>query len=558
MFLKNINYENIFLKSFRPYLWIIGLGFLLYFQALGLGYVSLDDEHLIVQNYPQISNLTNLPQAFLKDVYWRNPGTYYRPLLNVSLMLDAAWGGTKPFVYHLTNILLHLACGLMIFVFFQKLGFSRFRSFAVSLFYIAHPALVQAVAWIPGRNDTMLTLLIMTGFVFLIRFLEKQKPPDLLGHLLFFAMACLTKEAAVVFPVMGLIYAWTVSKEFPSFKKLLPLISGWAIILAGWYWLRWLAISPAVNAPQHNFSSLPEILTGLITYTGKALLPFNLSVLPLSGDVKLFWGLAVVALLLILALVKGIHDRKIYFFGLSWYLLLLLPTFIKQDRQINYLEHRLYLPLIGLVIILLETNFIRRISPKQALMAGLPVLFLFGAMTFRHIPDFKSDQAFWGNAIQTSPNSGLAHQMLGRAWVRASQPAKAELEFTRAVQLDAKGPSAHNDLALLYLMYAKYELAVQQFQKVLELDPRYANVHNNLALVYFNHGLLDSSRQQLMEAIRIDPSMPQPYDNLGVIFMQKRELDSAEHYLKKSLAISPVDSAARQHLFQLQQLRGSR
>lgn len=556
--MKNINYESLFLKSFRPYLWIIGLGFLLYFQALGLGYVSLDDEHLIVQNYPHISNLANLPQAFLKDVYWRNPGTYYRPLLNVSLMLDAALGGQKPFVYHFTNILLHLACGLLIFAFFQKIGFGRLRSFAVSLFYVAHPALVQAAAWIPGRNDTMLTLLILSCFIFLVRYLEKNKFYDLIGHFVFFALACLTKEAAVVFPVAGLIYLWAVYKETPSLKRAIPLISGWAVILAGWYWLRWIGISPAVNAHERQFANYKEILIGLVSYTGKVFFPFNLSVLPLAGDVKLFWGLAAIALLMILVLVKGVYDRKMFFFGLGWYLLFLLPTFVKLAGQINYLEHRLYLPLVGLMIMLLETNFVRNISLKPALIAGLPVLIVFGVLAIGHIADFKSDRTFWWNAVKTSPNSGLAHQMMGRAWIRALQPALAEREFLRASQLDPRGTSIPNDLGLLYLNHGIYRKAEEQFKKVLELDPNHANVRNNLALVYFNLGMLDSSRHQLQEAIRLDPSAPQPYDNLGVIFMQAGQLDSAELYINRSLSLNPADSAARQHLFQLQQLKGNR
>jgi Tfp pilus assembly protein PilF len=261
------------------------------------------------------------------------------------------------------------------------------------------------------------------------------------------------------------------------------------------------------------------------------------------------------ALVPALALVKGIRNRKMFFFGLGWYLLFLLPTFVKLAGQINYLEHRLYLPLIGLVVMLLETNVVRKITLKPALMAGLPVLVVFGVLAARHIADFKSDQTFWGNATQTSPNSGLAHQMLGRAWVRALQPARAEQEFMKAMQLDPKGTSSYNDLAVLYLSYAKFEWAGQQFKKVLELDPGSANVRNNLALVYFNLGLLDSSRCQLQEAIRYDPAMHQPYDNLGVVFMQIKELDSAEYYLNKALSLSPADSAARYHFLQLQQLR---
>jgi protein O-mannosyl-transferase len=555
---NHIRYEDVFLKGFRPYLWILGLGFLLYIQALSLGYVSLDDEHLIISNYSNISNAANLPRAFCTDVYWRKPGTYYRPLLTLSLMIDAAWGGQKPQAYHLTNILLHLACGLLIFSIFQKLGYGRVRSFAVSLFFMVHPALVQATAWIPGRNDTLLTLLILAGLAKLIRYQNGKRTGPLLWHFLFFGLACLTKEAAVVFPIMGLFYLWAVSPKSQPFKNLIPLISGWCLVLLAWYWLRWQAISPSVNAHEWQFADLPELFKGLISYTGKAVFPFELSVLPLAGDVKLYWGLAACLLLLAAALIRGIDRPRFFFFGLGWYLLFLLPTFIKLAGQINYLEHRLYLPLTGLVIMLLETSAVKRISLKPALLAGLPVLFLFGVLTLRHIPDFKSDRTFWGQAVQTSPNSGLAHHMLGRALERAREPAKAEQEFIRAAQLDPQGPSIHNDLALLYLDYGKFQMAGEQFRKVLGLDQNYANVRNNLALVYFNQGLLDSSSRQLREAIRLDPTVSQPYDNLGVIFMQAGKLDSAEYYLGRALALSPADSAARQHLFQLQQLKENR
>jgi Flp pilus assembly protein TadD len=554
--LPNIN--RIFLKGFRPYLWIIGLGFLLYFQALGLGYVSLDDEHLIIQNYPHISNLANLPQAFLKDVYWRNPGTYYRPLLNVSLMLDAVWGGIKPFAYHLTNVLLHLACGMLMFLLFNRLGFGGGRALFVSLFYLVHPALAQAVAWIPGRNDTLLTLFVISAFLLLIRYLKSNQPLDLAGHLLFFALACLTKEAAVVFPIIGLAYVGIVSRESSKLRKAVMLAAGWAAILAAWYWMRWQAITPAVNAHTRQFANFSETLKGLVSYTGKAFFPFDLSVLPLSGDVKIYWGAATAVLLTILAFIGGLHNRKVFIFGLFWYLVFLLPTFIKLAGQINYLEHRLYLPLLGLAIMLLSFKLVHNISPKTALTACLPVLFLFSALTVVRIPDFSNGITFWNNAAQTSPSSALAHQMLGRAMVKASRPAEAELEYSLASQLEPGSPSSYNDLGMLYMNYGKYEKAAVQFKQVLAIDPGYANVRNNLALAYYNLGKYDSSRIQLQAAVRLDSGASEPFGNLGVLYLQVGGYDSAEYYLNKVLSLDPGNRPARQHLAWLRQLKDKR
>ena len=92
-------FEEHVLDGWRPVLWIAAAVLLLYGRTLLFGFTHLDDKELIVSNYSFISNLSNIPQAFMCRVFPHLPAPYYRPLLTVTFMLDSKIGGTAPFVH---------------------------------------------------------------------------------------------------------------------------------------------------------------------------------------------------------------------------------------------------------------------------------------------------------------------------------------------------------------------------------------------------------------------------------------------------------------------------
>ena len=96
--LQLINWQE--LRSWRPYFILVVLGFVLYSQILSFDLTYLDDNTLIIDNWEIISNLRNIPLAFSSDAFFSGTNFYYRPLLNVSFMLDALWGqGTFGFIF---------------------------------------------------------------------------------------------------------------------------------------------------------------------------------------------------------------------------------------------------------------------------------------------------------------------------------------------------------------------------------------------------------------------------------------------------------------------------
>ncbi|MDO9067362.1 MAG: hypothetical protein Q7W05_02765, partial [Deltaproteobacteria bacterium] len=109
-------------SSWRPYVLLALAVAGLYAQTLSFGYTGHDDTQLLEQKAHLLSDPANIGRAFTTDVVWGNQEIYYRPVLTLSFMADARWGGVRPFSCHLGNILIHLAAVLLFFVFVKRLS----------------------------------------------------------------------------------------------------------------------------------------------------------------------------------------------------------------------------------------------------------------------------------------------------------------------------------------------------------------------------------------------------------------------------------------------------
>jgi hypothetical protein len=507
--------DRVFLKSFRPYLWLVGIGFLLYSKALFFGFSFLDDNVLILQNYGFIGDLSNFLQAFRQDVFGalQNADAYYRPLLTVSLMLDARLGGALPFIYHFSNVIIHLLAVCLLFVLLTKLEYGRGPVFFFSLLFTAHPVLTQAVAWIPGRNDSLLAVFIFASFIFFLNYSRSKKWSDHFWYLLFLILAFFTKETALVMILPVFLYLHLIKKEkFFSYNDKI-FFAGWIIISVIWFFLRLAALTHPLYAGtwvivMAMFQNLPVF----IQYTGKMFFPLNLSTLPVIRDTTLVYGLLALTLLAVLLLASQNRRNNYVLFGLSWFVIFILPTlFFYNPADASgtnfHLEHRTYLAFIGIIIVLLETDLFKGFDLKRlkyALPATL-VLLLFAGLTFSHLEDFRDRLHFWANAARTSPHSPLAHRNLGAMYYLDGQPDKAEPEYQKALELNPQEPMAHNNLGLIYMARGRFKAAEAEYNKELEINPDYDNALFNLGLLYAREGRFKDARALWEKTLAVSP-----------------------------------------------------
>ena len=140
-------------------------GIALFWPVVGYDFIALDDAVYFAENEHVLAGLTwhNLAWAFQSTL----DASWY-PLSWLSFMLDAELFGRGSAGPHLTNMLLHVANGILLFLLWERLTGSLWRSALVAALFVLHPLHVESVAWVSERKDVLSTcfgLLAMIAYV---------------------------------------------------------------------------------------------------------------------------------------------------------------------------------------------------------------------------------------------------------------------------------------------------------------------------------------------------------------------------------------------------------
>ena len=519
---------------------ILGLACLiLYAPTIDYGFIGYDDTLLIVHNQRFLSDLANVPQAFMQDA-WDVEGrsssdSYYRPLYTLSFMLDSQLGGTRSSVYHFSSILLHAIASCLLLLFLRCVGSPGDASFLLALFFAVHPALVAVVAWVPGRNDSLLAIFVLSSFLLLDRFARHPSRWNLALHLGAFGLAMFTKEAAIVIPILALLYLkWMVQAKV-SYAMQGRLLLGWCAILAVWTSLRTLAIGRgqlgwalAVNAWDNAVF--------LLHYLGKVLLPIQLTLFPTKVDTPHLVGVVALAGLMLALFLSRERRMRHVFFGVCWFLLFLLPTLVVP--VLVGLEQRLYTAAAGVALILLEVDWIRSAGMRRrSLAAGLMVAIVLAGLTWTRLDAFSSRRAFWQQGAAGSPHSALAVFNLGTVRLEAGRLGEAELLLKRALEINPGEPMAHNNLGVLYARRGQHAQAAAAFSREIEVNPRYADAYFNLATSRSSSGQIEESVRLWEKTVELNPTHVRALESLSRYYARKGDPERVAHFVERLQAI---------------------
>ncbi|MBI2054447.1 MAG: tetratricopeptide repeat protein [Candidatus Staskawiczbacteria bacterium] len=496
-------------------IWLIG--FVLYFKSIFFGFTYLDDNALILDNIDFLSNIGNIFSVFARDVFYATHGlsAYYRPLLTVSLMFDAVISGQSPAMYHFTNIIIHLAGSSLVFTALLKLKYSRIASFFLAVIFSVHPALTQAVAWIPGRNDSLLAVFVLASFIFFLDFIEKGKNRSVFWSAFFFLLAIFTKETALLLPAVFLFYAFL--RYFPLKNILFKFSIPWIVSVVVFFLLRHIAFENPLQARFKDiFLSVFFNLPALIQLLGKVFFPFNLSVLPIIQDTTFIFGAMGIFFILILVIMKA-RDKsspagsfKMMLFGIAWFIVFLLPSFIRPNAFVtaDFIEHRLYLPFFGIIIFLAESRLPKFLEDSFGgwhFFGWIVLASIFFVVSFLHQNNFYNRTAFWKNAALNSPHSPLAQRNLGAMYYLDGQYDLAEEYYKKSLTINKTEPMVHNNLGLIYVSRGLFLEAEKEYLEELSLNPNYDNARFNLGLLYYKAGKIEEAKKEWEKTLEINP-----------------------------------------------------
>lgn len=493
-------------------------------RSVRFDFTYLDDKTLILDQLAWLTDATSLKEAlgrgYLQAV--DRDQAYYRPLVTLSYALDARRSGEDAWGYRLTNLLLFAGCALLVLALLRRLPLRPGVALAGALAFALHPALTEAIAWIPGRNDTLLTLFTLAGWLLALRAFDTPSWWARLAHLLCFAAALLSKEPAVALPLAVLAQLRWVERRSWRELRVPWLWVGWALVLAIYTLARFNVLSsPLPRGGGLTAALLLARLSVVFTSLGKIVLPAQLAVLAIIRDTPVWPGIAATVALTLAALLLPGSRRAVAALGGVVALAFVLPGIFVADTLI--LENRLVMPAVGVIIVAcasidaLAGRWPRVAAPSAAVLLGA-----FALLTWRYSDAFAGRLPFAEAAVRGSPHAPLAWVHLGTTLQRAGDATGAERAYREVVRLDPNEPIAHNNLGVLLLQQGRTAEAERLLRTETVINPRYARAHFNLGLALRQLGRLAEAAASWERAHALEPTN---VDTLGELLSYYRGHD---------------------------------
>jgi len=488
---------------------LILLPLVVYFKTISFDFTKLDDHIFIQENQSYNSNPANIIKSFHRGLFSNGDDVFYRPVLLTDFILESQLFGTNPKGFHFTNLLLHICCVLLLYLFLRKIDVPETTAFILSLIFSVHPVLSQTVAWIPGRNDMLLVLFFFASAILIIEYLHKPGWLLFTGQLLFMLLALFTKETGVIIPVILMSFIFLKFKS--SWKKWLPLLISWILAIIAWYIMRKASAigKEAFSLPGLIHNAIPR-LPAILQYLGKIFFPVNQSVYPSLSGTTYVWGILALVLITILIILSKSYKKPLTIIGMAWYVLFLIPVFmVPAEKNDQIFEHRLYLPIIGILLILSQTIlFSDKVKNERKFIVASGIIVLFAVMSYFHSDYFSNPLKFWNKAVSDNPESGMAKMILG---TQLNDPSEQEKLYREAYKLNPH-------IQVLNLMLGK---------------------------IAMNNNRNEEAKEYFLRELKLT-NMPGTYTCLARIYVMNNNLDSAAYCLKRSVDIAIQSKKAKE------------
>jgi protein O-mannosyl-transferase len=465
------------LRSLLPWLTLAGVICLvaaIYWPGLSGGFL-FDDYPNIVDNHDLQISRFDVPS--LAGAALSSPSSEFRrPLASLSFALNYLATGMDPYGMKLTNLVIHLLNGLLLFILTRQLialasptedpkrNRNEFVALLVVAAWLVMPINVTAVLYVVQRMESMANLFVVLGLIGYVasrKAMQQASSKELQSAewkwfllaatsiTLPTAMGLLAKETAVMLPLYALTIEWILfgfrRKQCPASQDAnrsldKRVITLYALVLCLPMALGLIWLVPQVLRPEswitRNFTLHTRLLSEariVVDYIGWTLLPTPQALSFYHDDFVVSQGLlspftTLISILTLIGLIwiaVWLRIRKpLISLGVFLFLGCQLLTATILPLELVY-EHRNYFASFGLalaVIPLLATPVLSTprsrnafILPRITLLGGL--ILLWGCETTITATDWSSPLRLAQALADRAPNSPRAQYELGRTYI---------------------------------------------------------------------------------------------------------------------------------------------
>jgi len=523
----------------------------IYWQTRSFELVNYDDEVCIRRNAVVNAGLgpAGIRMAFSTAVQGN-----WIPLVWLSYMMDNDSGGqvyglAPAGVYHMTNLLLHLANAILLFLLLTLVTRSHWKSAFVAMLFAVHPLHVESVAWATERKDVLSTFFWLLAMLAYLRYTARPCATRYMLVVTAFVLGLMSKSMLVTLPIVLVLFDyWPLRRgvkgaelrpgpeaTFPALRLLrekLPLlaIAGAACVVTLWAQRTGGAVTGIDTLPLGV--RLANAAVAYIAYIGKTFWPHDLIMLYAHPRNTLpVWQVVASGALLVAttaAAVLAARKRPYITFGWLWYVITLVPVIgLVQVGKQAMADRYTYIPLIGLFVIIawgvpdLLGPFLRKKAPGRTNPATVPlavvsivVVATLAAIAYRQTGYWKDSISLCKHAIEVNDALPLAHLNLGTALAGQGDLPGAIEQYRIVVRLTPNDRDVHYNLANVLAKAGNDGEAIAEYRRALSAFPEDAQAHNNFGVLLARNGYLGEAITQFEQALSIDPSYIDAQHNL--------------------------------------------
>jgi len=576
-----------------------------YRESFDHDFVTMDDYPYVVENQEIHDGLNGRTFAWAMGTALEPTGWAPFPLTWLSLALDVELSGLDPRGFHRTNVLLHVANALLLYLALAALTGSRWRAYLTACVFSLHPLHVESVAWVSERKD------VLSGLFFMLTlwlWAQYGKRGSVWRYSLVFssmALGLLSKSSLVTLPFLLLLLDfWPLARIRTSPGESGAALSGlrrvvleklplFALSIAAGY--ATYAAGASVDAILGTQSLAParRLSNAAVSYVGylrDSIWPVDLAAFyPYSESaVSVVWVFGAVTFLVAvsLAAVLKLKTHPHLAVGWFWFLGMLIPMIgLVQAGPQARADRFMYLPQIGLCIALLWSIPNRIMAHRSTRwvvgVAAAIVLLAFGFTTQRQLRVWQNGITLFEHTRRVAGNSAFVSHGLGQAYLRADRYEEAAAEFRSALSLAPRWSSPMTALGTVMSESGQHEKAVRWYERALKRDPRALGVrvslaqsllqldavnraiphleqvlaahevpgsvdaHAMLGHAYARTGRAGAARTQYEAALRLRPDQAEVHANLGLLLAQADEKalrDSALSHLERAVQLGLEDA----------------
>ena len=442
---------------------------------------------------------------------------FYRPNAQILYALLFFLFGLWPFIFHLVLIILHVSVGFLIFLLFCDLGIRREYSFIGCLLFLLNPIQTEAVSYISGFSEPLMLISMIGILILFARGLSEKDGfnwKKILAIILLTVIGFFSKENAIILSGLILI-VWLYLYKRGQILNQRKALWIWTVVAA----LSLIYLS--LRFTVFNFTSgmtggfgistfsnsyTESILIRLITfvsilyqYVSLILFPVGLhyekpylaydTLLSLSG----IFGLIIILGGVYLSYRSIKYGKGVFFLAYSWFFVSILPVSGIIPTNAMYLEHWLYIPIIGIIfavtylLSLYERSHEGRQENNLFIFVTIIILFIYGIMTFVRSQDWADPIRFYKNELRYTTNSARIYNNLAMEMANRGKCGVAMPYYYEAISINDSYPQTHHNLGRCLEDMGKTKEAILEYQKALIIDPAFYYSSDRLKILLNKH-----------------------------------------------------------------------